>query len=106
MIDLENFKKTIEIYQEFLSKQEKLKEAGIDILESWLNDLPELLFNQWCKSNFTESGIDLIYWWIFESVEKVIYYDINTLFGKQTINYKLNTIEDLYNYLKTNNYDY
>ena len=57
MINLENFRKTIEIYQEFLSKQEKLKEAGIDILESWLNDLPELLFNQWCKSNFTEDEI-------------------------------------------------
>ena len=78
MITLENFKETLRIYQDFIAKQEILKSAGIDILESWLNDLPGLLSDQWCKSNFTDEGVDWIYWWLFEDVDKVNYFETDT----------------------------
>lgn len=106
MITLENFKETLRIYQDFIAKQEILKSAGIDILESWLNDLPGLLFDQWCKSNFTDEGVDWIYWWLFEDVDKVIYFETDTLFGHQSVKLDITTVEALYNYLKSCKYGY
>lgn len=106
MVTFENFKETIETYQEFLDKQDKLREAGIDILESWLNDLPAKLFNQWCLSNFTEVGADWIFWWLFEDVDKIIYFETDTLFGHQSVELDVTDIEALYNYLKSCKYAY
>ena len=48
-------------------------------------------------SHFSEEGSDLIYWWLFESVKKVIY-------DNDDKEIELSTVEDLWDYLENNGY--
>lgn len=53
------------------------------------------LFDMFIESHFTDEGYDLIFWWMYEDVPKIIYQ--NTIFGKEEIN--VENIEDLWKYL-------
>lgn len=115
MINKEEFVKFIKAYEEF--------EEGIDNLEKFLSgDIPhwvDLWGSNWvdavCKmwdqfmySHFTEEGCDLINWWKFEDVNHIITQktDPDLFHGKSEIEYNVNDIEDLWNYLTKFSSDY
>ena len=115
MINKEEFVKFIKAYEEF--------EEGIDNLEKFLSgDTPhwvDLWGSNWvdavCKmwdqfmySHFTEEGCDLINWWKFEDVNHIITQktDPDLFHGKSEIEYNVNDIEDLWNYLTKFSSDY
>ena len=49
------------------------KILGSGILDSNLVSDICMLFDNFISSHFTEAGIDLIFWWLYEDVEKKIY---------------------------------
>ena len=115
MITKEEFIKFIKAYEEF--------EEGIDNLENFLSGGERHGVNLWdsnwvdavCKmwdqfiySHFTEEGSDLINWWKFEDVDHIITQTVSPdLFnGKSKIEYDVNNIEDLWNYLTKFSSDY
>ena len=115
MITKEEFVKFIQAYEEF--------EEGIDNLGKSLSGDRPYRVNLWdsnwvyavCKmwdqfmySHFTEEGSDLINWWKFEDVDHIIIQIVSPdLFnGKSEIEYNVNNIEDLWNYLTKFSSDY
>lgn len=93
----EKFVETLLKYQNFLDVSDRLMDLGIDLTEGPITMAIDTLLDSWLDSITGEAGSDLIYWWLFEDVEKKIYEDdkvVATLY----------TIEDLYDYMKENNY--
>lgn len=76
---------------------EDLDDIGLDLYESPLSTSNDSLFDIWINTFVTEDGSDLIYWWLFEDVDKVIYKD-------DKIIATLETVEDLFDYMLSNNY--
>ena len=77
---------------------DSLNALGVDVLDSPLNLSADTLFDMWLNQITGEKGADLIYWWLFDDVEKKIY----NLDGEETDD--LEDIESLYNYMNTNGY--
>jgi hypothetical protein len=50
------------------------------------------------QSHFTDSGCDLITWWLFESVPKIIYQD--------DLKISVETLDELWEYMINNKEDY
>jgi len=115
MISKEEFIDFIEAYEEF--------EEGIDNLGSFLSGGESYRVNLWdsnwvdavCKmwdnfmdSHFTEEGSDLINWWKYEDVDHIITQTVapDLFNGKSEIEYDVNDIEDLWNYLTKFSSDY
>ena len=115
MISKEEFINFVEVYNEF--------EKGIDNLEKFLSGNNPYTVNLWdsnwvdavsrmCDSfiysHFTEVGCDLINWWKFEDVDHIITQTItpDLFHGKSEIEYNVNDIEDLWNYLTKFSSDY
>ena len=93
----EGFVNTINYYQNFLDKADKLEALGINLYDGPLVESIDFVFDAWINEITGEAGSDLIYWWLFENVEKAIYEDNKVIAT-------LDTVEDLYNYMKENNY--
>lgn len=93
----EKFVSTIDYYQNFLDKADKLEALGINLYDGPLVESIDFVFDAWINEITGEAGSDLIYWWLFENVEKAIYEDNKVIAT-------LDTVEDLYNYMKENNY--
>jgi len=93
----EIFVETLLKYQNFLDISDQLMNLGIDLVEGPITMIIDTLLDSWIASITGEAGSDLIYWWLFENVEKNIYED-----GKVIA--ILDTAEDLYDYMKENNY--
>lgn len=98
MLTFKEFKESINClnkinkFNDDFYKNYKINVSETDaIQESWK------LFNTFIDSHFTESGKDLVYWWIYENVPKIIYN--NTVFGKEKIN--IENIEDFWKYLES-----
>ena len=96
MISREKFKRQLELAQSLDQITELLHDNGIEILESKLFNIPSELFSNFLYCVCTDDGADWVEWWLYEDVEKVVYE------GDKEI--RLDTIDDLYNYLKTNHY--
>ena len=63
------------------------------------------LFDLFIKSHFTDEGISLIYWWMYEDVEKIIYETKEVdLFNRtpENIEIDVKSQEDLWNYMYKN----
>lgn len=90
------FSKGIKQHQDFNSYLNKLKDSGFDIFDTDLVEKAYLIFDTWIESILNEEGQDLIYWWLFEDVDKVLYID-----GEPDIN--VENIEDLYKYMSDTN---
>lgn len=90
------FSKGIKQYQDFNKYLDNLKDAGLDLFETDLIEKAYTIFDTWIESILNEEGQDLIYWWLFEDVEKIIYED-----GKDDIN--VEKLEDLYTYMNSLN---
>jgi|WetSurMetagenome_2_1015567.scaffolds.fasta_scaffold288020_1 hypothetical protein len=89
----ESLIKIIDSYKQLSDKQNEYYKLGIDLfdfLEEYYNIISTLL-----DDIFTKEGNDLISWWIFEDVKKVIWEKDNT-----EIN--LEKIEDFAEYIIKN----
>lgn len=93
----EKFVETLLKYQDFLDVSDRLMDLGIDLTEGPITMAIDTLLDSWIDSITGEAGSDLIYWWLFEDVTKEIYEDDKVVAT-------LDTAEDLYNYMKENNY--
>lgn len=76
---------------------EALDDIGLNLYESPLSTSNDSLFDIWINTFVTQDGSDLIYWWLFEDVDKVIYKDDKVVAT-------LETVEDLFDYMLSNNY--
>lgn len=107
MITKELFIKYLTQYQRFNSAFERIEEAlmgkpySSNLYESDWCDSVGYMLDIFLQSHFTEEGCDLICWWLFEDVEHIITQTVTPdLFnGKSEIEYDVNNIEDLWNYL-------
>lgn len=110
MISKEAFIKYLEQYQKFGEAVERLEEALIgkkyssNIYESDWNQAVDIMFDEFLKTHFNEAGQDLIYWYLFEDVDKIIYYP-KDIFGED-MQIELNSLEDLWKYLISNKEEY
>jgi hypothetical protein len=93
----EKFVETLLKYQNFLDISDRLMDLGIDLAEGPITEAIDTLLDSWIDSITGEAGSDLIYWWLFEDVTKEIYEDDKVVAT-------LDTVEDLYDYMKENNY--
>lgn len=93
----EKFVETLLKYQNFLDVSDRLMDLGIDLTEGPITEAIDTLLDSWIDSITGEAGSDLIYWWLFEDVTKEIYEDDKVVAT-------LDTVEDLYDYMKENNY--
>lgn len=99
MITFKEFKSAVDSLSKINNYINILEKAGINISETDLVQESWKLFDMFIDSHFTEKGCDLVYWWIYEDVSKVIYQD--TFFGKEEIN--VEDINDFWSYLKSYN---
>ncbi len=96
MVDLKLLKETTET---FLSTINGLKAAGIE--EGRLVDnICELFDNFILNCGFTEAGLDLFYWWMYDNVDKKIYLSPDLFSGEKELN--VEKLEDLYHYMHFN----
>lgn len=93
----EKFVETLLKYQNFLDISDRLMDLGIDLTEGPITEAIDTLLDSWVDSITGEAGSDLIYWWLFEDVTKEIY-------ENDKVVATLDTVEDLYDYMKENNY--
>jgi len=93
MITKGEFVKIIEndrTYHDIINKIDK--ECGISFHESSLDNCYNYLFDLVLEQYFNEDGIDLIYWWLYEDVDK-------TITSEDGSKIELNSARDLYDYL-------
>ncbi len=96
MITFEEFKSAINSLSKINNFIDNLEQiTKLNISESDLVQETWKLFDLFINSHFTEEASDLIFWWIYEEVPKVIYQD--SIFGKDEIN--VENIEDLWKYM-------
>lgn len=91
----EQFIKQIELMQSFNDTIDQFVELGMNLVETPLFNIPAEMFDNFIDSICTEDGSELVFWWMYEEVDKVIYVD-----GKEI---HLDTLDQLYNYLRENN---
>lgn len=100
-MDRELFVKQIQLIQQLNIKTDQLKDIGINIIESPLYDIPAKLFDNFIETVCTDDGVDLVFWWLYEDVDKVICENIGEA-EEQKIS--LGTVYQLYEYLEKNKY--
>ena len=100
-MDRELFVKQIQLIQQLNTKTDQLKDIGINIIESPLYDIPAKLFDNFIETICTDDGVDLVFWWLYEDVDKVICENIGEA-EEQKIS--LDTVYQLYEYLEKNKY--
>lgn len=94
MITKELFREQCKLMQQLDDVYNTLHDIRIDMLESPLYSIPSNLFENWTKTIGKEELQDLVYWWLYEDVDKIIWE------GEKEI--RIDTIDDLYDYLETN----
>ena len=93
MITFQEFKTQIDLKQQFDEKLEELEKVlnSRDLFEIDLVQISYKFFDNYIYSHFDEDGVDLIFWWLYESVPKKIW-DSGT-------EYDVEDLEDLWKYL-------
>lgn len=107
MITKEEFVKYISSYQEFDKAVERLETAI-----SGKNKCYFIFETDWCEavgrmldifldSHFTKDGSELITWWLWEDVDKIIYEKVDPdLFNGETeLEYNIENFDNLWNYM-------
>ena len=95
MISKEVFIDCIKSYERGLEFLRNMDKMGLDLYETPLCYASDTVFDMWLKVITDEEGSDLIYWWLFEDVEKKIYEDDKVIAD-------LKDEEALYIYMKEN----
>lgn len=98
MIKVEEFEEIVLAYRGYCDRLEKLEDLGVDLYEGPITAISDLLFDKWISKVAMVEGQDLIYWWLFDDVEKK-FYD-----KEGNVTNVVEDIKDFYNYLKDNNY--
>jgi hypothetical protein len=114
MITKEQFIKFIKNYQTFYNGIERFEKAitgskyTINLFETDWGDAVGIMLDTFLDSHFTDDGADLLVWWLFEDVDKIITQtvDPDLFHRKSEIEYNINDIEDLWNYLTKFSSDY
>lgn len=116
MITKELFIRFIDEYNTFESSFERIeiaiygKKYSSDLFESDLYRSVEIIVDTFLHSHFTKSGVDLIYWWLFEDVEKIIYEkaEKTEFFDefKEDKETSVETIGELWDYMEKHKNDY
>lgn len=98
MITFEELKKQIDLKNRFDEKLEELEHIlnCRDLFEIDLVQTTYQLFDNYIYSCFDEDGADLIFWWLYENVPKVIY--------AGEVEYNVEDLKDLWEYLVKNNH--
>ena len=95
MVSQEGFIKTIRLIQNFHSEQDTLSAlidkltdgyAIVDFGDYLIDEIVDLL-----NLNMNIQDKDLLYWWLYESVDKIIWIDDREI--------KVETLEELYDYI-------
>ena len=74
MLTKDLFIKQIELELKFNKELDKLENIlGCSLIECKLVNMHYDTFDGFLESNFTETGSDLIYWWMYEEVPKEIF---------------------------------
>ena len=89
----EQFKKYIREIEEIAELSDKLADFGIETIECKELFRAEEIFFAWLEQDFGKNGADLVSWWLYEDVPKVIYEPD----GSET---NLENIDDLYSYVE------
>ena len=114
MISKKEFYNFISSYQKFSNGLDRFEKAitgkeftSILFDTDWGNAVGEML-DIFLYSHFTEDGVDIITWWLFEDVDKIIYEKVDPdLFNGETeVKYDVNTFDNLWNYIKKYEKDY
>ena len=95
----EQFVKQINLMQSFNAKVDQLNDFGINIVDTPLFDIPAQMFDNFIDSACTDEGADLVFWWMYEDVEKVIFEHDEEGNEKKI---PLETVYQLYEYLDEN----
>ena len=101
-----NFVKSYEIFENSIDRLNIYLKANLWEC-AWI-DAVSRMWDQFMYSHFTEEGSDLINWWKFEDVDHIIWQktDPDLFNGKSEIEYDVNELEDLWNYLIKYKEDY
>lgn len=93
MITFEELKRQIDLKKQFDKKLKELQEVlnSRDLFEIDLVQITYQLFDNYIYSHFDEDGADFIFWWIYDTVPKVIYID--------ETEYNVEDLQDLWKYL-------
>lgn len=100
MISKELFIKYIEQYQRFNTAFERIEEAlmgkkySSNLYESDWVDSVGCMLDVFLESHLTKEGWDLLNWWLFEDVDKLIYNKDNTTTS-------VKTLDELWDFLLT-----
>lgn len=98
MITTDEFNKIVTAYKEFCDRLNTLADLGVDLYDGPISNATDTLFENWVDSILTDEGGDIIYWWMFDDVEKKIY-------NKEgDVENDVEDITDLYDYLLFNKY--
>lgn len=107
MVSKKLFVDTVNSYKNYMESIEKIEETIFgkpyvgNLFESaWATDIDNI-FDGFLKSNFSEDGVDLVYWHLFEDVPKIIYETTGAdLFqGKRDIEINVESLDDLYDFM-------
>lgn len=100
MIKFNDFAKVIDKICTLDDTAAKLADIGIDIYDTPFYECATSLAEDFFNCHFNADGVDLIYWWLYEDVEKLIYDEHHNIVDNLT------NIEDLFDYLTDpdNNY--
>ena len=75
--------------------------CGIDLIESSLYNDSGIIFDIALDGlGLKQDTKDLIYWWLYETVDKVIFIETDDLFGKHKKEIDIKDVEDLWKYVK------
>ncbi len=88
------FNEVIVKLQEVSDKSQKLYELGIDLSNSIENDYSEII-TLILRSHYGKEGEDMISWWLYEDVEKVLY-ETNS----DKVTRELKTIKQIWEYVE------
>lgn len=91
----EDFKDCIRKLEAIAELGNKLSDLKIETIECKELYYADEIFFKWVKDEFGEAGEDLVSWWLYEEVDKIVYEED----GTET---NLEDIDALYTYLLEN----
>jgi hypothetical protein len=95
MITFEEFETAINQIEKINYICDELYRLNINIVDSELHEGANLLFSCFINSHFTKVGKDLVSWWVYEDVNKILYDPENP----SIIVADVTDIEDLWKYM-------
>jgi hypothetical protein len=102
MLTFEEFKEQIDLIKAVHKNLDELNKLHFDIFDTDLINNCLRIFDNFIVSHFTEEGSDLVFWWLYEDVKKVLYETIAPdIFNGEPKKIEINIekIEDLWAYM-------